>query len=235
MVDEVLIASRFRGPPDSGNGGYSCGALARFLSPRSAEVTLRLPPPLDRPLAVETAGGEAVLRDGDAVVAEGRAIDGLDVEIPDPLGVREASAARDGSPFQQAHPFPECFVCGPAQHRDDGLGVTCGPAGERVVASPWYVGDSLPNEDGVVAPEIVWSVLDCPGGIAGMVLPDLGVCMLGRLAARISGRIEVGTTCVAMGWPIDREGRKFHAGSAVFSADGELLAHARATWIELRT
>ncbi len=234
MHDSVVIEERFRGPADSGNGGYSCGALARFLEPRSAEVTLRLPPPLNKPLEVITDGAMATMRDDDAVVAEGRAIDELAIEVPDPVGVEEAAAAREESPMRHEHPFPGCFVCGPERQSGDGLGITCGPASRNLVASPWYVDDSVLDGDGRVPPEIVWSVLDCPGGISSMLLPDVGMCVLGRLAARIYGEIEPGTTCVATGWPIGREGRKFLAGSAIFSEDGEPLAHARATWIELK-
>lgn len=235
MHDSVVIGERFRGPADSGNGGYSCGALAHFVEPRSAEVTLRLPPPLGRPLEVETLdGGMAVMRDGDTVVAEAHAIDDFDLEIPDPVGVEEAAAARDASPMQRQHPFPACFVCGPERQPGDGLGITCGPIDDELVASPWQVDGSVADGDGRVPPEIVWSVLDCPGGISAMLVPDVGMCVLGRLAARIHGRIEAGMTCVATGWPIDRDGRKLLAGSAIFSEDGELLAHARATWIELK-
>jgi len=235
MADRVVIENRFRGPQDSGNGGYSCGVLARLLEPRTAEVTLRLPPPLDRPLETEALDDEtAVMRDGEAIVAEARAIDELELEVPSPVGVEEAEAARAASPMQHQHPFPECFVCGPARQPGDGLGVTCGPAGDGLVASPWQVDDSVASEDGAVADEIVWSALDCPGGISGMLLPDVGTCVLGRLAARIDGRIEAGMTCVAIGWPIERDGRKLHAGSAIFSEGGELLAQARATWIEPR-
>jgi hypothetical protein len=46
MAEQVVIDKRFRGPRDSGNGGYSCGALAGFLEGQAAEVTLRLPPSL---------------------------------------------------------------------------------------------------------------------------------------------------------------------------------------------
>jgi hypothetical protein len=235
MADQVVIKRRFRGPRDSGNGGYACGALARFVEPGSAEVTLRLPPPLDRPLAVEAAEGETgLMRDGEAVVAEARALDDLELELPSPVGVEEADAARRESPFQHDHPFPGCFVCGPERPSGDGLGLTCGPVGEGLVASPWRVDGSVPDEDGEVAGEIVWAVLDCPGGISAMLMPDVGMSVLGRLSARIYGRIEPGMTCVAIGWPIERDGRKFHAGSAVFSDGGEPLAHARATWIELK-
>ncbi len=234
MAEQVTIGSRFRGPADSGNGGYSCGILANFVDPRSAEVTLRLPPPLGRPLEVDSGDGEtAAMRDGDVLVAEARSIDDLALEIPAAIGIEEAVAARAASPMQLDHPYPECFVCGSGRQPGDGLRVTCGPVGDEMVASPWHVDETVAN-DGAVPPEILWSVLDCPGGIAGMLLPDLGLSVLGRLAARIYGRVEVGMTCVAIGWPIGREGRKLEAGSAVFSEDGEVLAHARATWIELR-
>jgi hypothetical protein len=236
VAGEVQIESRFRGPEKSGNGGYACGILARFLEPAPAEVTLRLPPPLDRTLAVEGLDGKAVMRDGEAVVAEAEASGELELAIPSPIGVEEAAAARESSPLRRDHPFPGCFVCGPERCEDDGLCVTCGPVdGGEAVAAPWLVDDSLSLEGGAVAPEFVWSVLDCPGGIAGMLVPDVGICVLGRLAARIDGRIEPGMTCVAMGWPIDRDGRKLRAGSAIFSADGELLAQGLATWIELRS
>jgi len=42
-----------------------------------------------------------------------------------------------------------------------------------------------------------------------------------------------GERLIAMGWPLQVDGRKHHAGSALFSADGELLASAAAVWIEL--
>jgi hypothetical protein len=236
MAEQVTIENRFRGPEESGNGGYSCGVLARYVGPRLAEVTLRLPPPLDHPMDVEQVdGGKALLRDGDSLVAEAEAIDGFELAVPDPVDVEEAKAARENSPLHRHHPFPGCFVCGPERGPGDGLGVVCGPIGSaQFVASPWEVDDSVPVEDGAVAAEIVWSVLDCPGGLSGMLVPEVGTCMLGRLAARIHEPIEPGRTYVAIGWPIDHEGRKVHAGSAIFSADGELLADALATWIELK-
>lgn len=235
MAEQVVIESRFRGPAESGNGGYSCGVLARFIDPRAAEVTLRLPPPLDHPLEVERVdGGTALLHDGDSLVAEAQAIDGFELEVPDPIGLEQADAARHDSPLHQHHPFPGCFVCGPERAVGDGLGVVCGPIGSELVASPWEVDDSVPTEDGEVAAEIVWAVLDCPGGLSGMLVPEVGTCMLGRLAARIHEPIEPGRTYVAIGWPIGHEGRKVYAGSAIFSAEGELLADGRATWIELK-
>jgi hypothetical protein len=39
-MQTMTIARRFRGPPNSGNGGYVCGMLARHIA-GAAEVTLR--------------------------------------------------------------------------------------------------------------------------------------------------------------------------------------------------
>ena len=104
MAAAITIDPRFRGPEESGNGGYSCGIVARFLEPAMAEVTLRLPPPLDRPLAVEAEDGSAVMRDGDAIVAEAEAVGAFELELPQPVerrgGRRRASgfAAAAGAP-----------------------------------------------------------------------------------------------------------------------------------------
>ena len=57
---------------------------------------------------------------------------------------------------------------------------------------------------------------------------------LARFAVRIDAPVSAGEEHVVLGWPIERDGRKHHAGSAVFSAAGEPLAIARALMIEAR-
>ena len=42
---EIVIDERFRGPPDSGNGGYVAGRLAAFVDAPAVEVRLVAPPP----------------------------------------------------------------------------------------------------------------------------------------------------------------------------------------------
>lgn len=236
MSKQVTIAPRFRGPPDSANGGYTCGTLARFIDPAAAVVNLRLPPPLARPLEVEATDGEAVLRDGDAVVAEGAAIDGLGADPPEPVGIEEAEAASRRSALFDRHPFPTCFVCGPERSAGDGLRVIPGPVeGRDLVAAPWTPDESLVAGDESVPSEIEWAALDCPSGNAAMMLEqDVGVIVLARLAARIDGPVEAGVPYVAVGWVEERDGRKLHSGSALFTADGELVGQGRALWIELK-
>jgi hypothetical protein len=237
VTGRITIGRRFRGPVDSGNGGYACGLVAGLIGANPAEVTLRSPPPLDRELeGREVGGGGVTVHDGDTLVAEGRPLEALEVEVPPPVSPEEAEAARRASPLHDGHPYGECFVCGPDRAAGDGLRVISGPVEGRgdVVASPWEVGEELAGEDGLVAPEIVWAVLDCPSGNAIMLAPEFGVSMLGRLSARLDGPFEPGRTYVALGWPISREGRKFESGSAILTPDGEPVARARGTWIELR-
>src|SRR5450755_4067922 len=52
MTDSLVIPSRFCGPPGSGNGGYVCGRIAAYVD-GPVTVTLRRPPPLATPMAVE--------------------------------------------------------------------------------------------------------------------------------------------------------------------------------------
>ena len=71
-VARVTVDARFNGPPESGNGGYVCGLLARWID-GPAQVTLRVPPPLGRELTVQRSGDRAALLDGDVLVAAARA------------------------------------------------------------------------------------------------------------------------------------------------------------------
>jgi hypothetical protein len=216
---ELVIARKFRGPTESANGGYTCGLLASFLH-EPAEVTLRLPPPLERPLEVATEG-TLELRDGRDVVAEAASAE-LDLEVPDPISFEEAAAAElpDGD---KESVFPECFVCGWA--RADGLRIYAGPVdGRELVAATW-----VPRED-AIAPEFVWAALDCPGAYA-VHFGVRGNPVLGRLTARVEHLPHPGERCVVMGWPLGEDGRKLFAGTALYGEDGRVLGSARATWI----
>jgi hypothetical protein len=218
---QIEIDSRFRGPRSSGNGGYTCGIVAALVG-GSAEVTLRLPPPLERPLDVRRDGDLVRVLDGDAVVAEAAPAH-VELDAPDPVSFEEATRA--ATPDLQS-PFPECFVCG--HERADGLRVFAGPvSGRNVVASPW-----VPAAD-AVGPEFVWAALDCPGAYATGV-PGRGTVVLGRLAARVYRVPPAGERCVVVGWSLGDDGRKHHAGTALFGEAGDVVGVGRALWIEPR-
>ena len=220
-MEQITIDGRFNGPEGSGNGGYTCGLIAGRLG-RTAEVTLRRPPPLDRLLDVEHEGERVLVRDGDALVAEA-APARVDVDVPAAPSYEEAERASAGYPGFGEHAFPTCFVCGPEREPGDGLRIFAGPlGGDGRVASPW-----TPAE---VTPELVWAALDCPGAIA-VGYPDRGETLLGRFAVEIEELPRVGERCIVVGWPLGEEGRKLYAGTALFGEDGRQLASARATWI----
>ena len=224
-MPDVVIHERFRGPPESANGGYACGLVAQFID-GPAEVTLRSPPPLGRSLEVRPG---VSLWDGETLVAEGRAAGPLDPDdVPDPVGIEEARAATEHYEWMHGHPYPTCFVCGPDRTEGDGLRVFPSPvAGREVYASPW-----TPEPD-LVRDEFAWAVLDCQSGLVTNTFDGVGRVLLGRLTADLLGPVRAGEEHVAIAWPIERDGRKLHTGSALFTGAGEMLAHARAVWIEV--
>jgi hypothetical protein len=216
---EVVIDRKFRGPTASANGGFTCGLLASFMH-GPAEVTLRLPPPLERPLKVVTEL-PLELRDGEAVVAEAREAE-PDLDVPEPISFAEAASAALPEGDKESV-FPECFVCGWA--REDGLRIYAGPVdGGELVAATW-----VPRDD-VISSEFVWAALDCPGAYA-VEFGQRGNPVLGRLTAHVEHLPHPGERCVVMGWPLGEDGRKLYAGTALFGEDGRVLGAARATWI----
>lgn len=243
----MTIPRRFRGPPNSGNGGYVCGLLARSI-PGAAEVTLRAPPPLETAMdVVETTAGQWELRQGEAVIATGRQTTLEPVRVVHAT-FDEASDASQRTPVKpHEHLLPMCFVCGPERAPGDGLRLFAGPLatssaatpsakGPPVFAVPWVADPTLAASDGLVAPEFVWSALDCPTGYVFFVDPETGgykslPILLGRLSVRIDGRPRPGERCVVTAWETGREGRRLLADAALFGEQGNLLAVGRAVWI----
>ncbi len=233
MSEQVTIDRRFCGPPESGNGGYVCGLLAGLIG-GTPEVTLRRPPPLDRPLqVVRLDGGGGALCDAETVIAEAEPAS-LEIDIPEPVSFSDAEAAVGSYIGFRHHPFPTCLVCGPMRAEGDGLRIFPGPIpGRDVVAAPWTPDASLADQDGTVRPEFVWAALDCPGFFGLFKEPPEHPAVLGRLAARLVAPVQPGERCVLTGWQLGADGRKLYSGTALFSADGELRGLAQATWIRL--
>ncbi len=220
-----MIPARFNGPPESANGGFACGLLAAHID-GVAEVTLRAPPPLGLPLKVVHQEGRVELLDGERLIAEAAPTEpDLGLDLPAPVKIVEAAEASKAFAGFTHHAYSTCFVCGP--DRSDGLGIYPGPVPghERVVAAPW----GPPDE---VSELLVWGSLDCPSGWAVDDFQREGI-LLGRLATRIDALPAPGEPHVVMGWERGIDGRKRYAGSALFTAEGDVLAVARSTWIQL--
>jgi len=221
------IERRFRGPVNSGNGGYVAGMLAQSLGGPVA-VRLKAPPPLETLLQVEVSASQARLLHGTNVIAEGRS---NDPDVRPPACPTFAEAEMASKPLA-GHPLAECFVCGPMRGPGDGLRIYPGALGDGSrFAATWVPEISLCDSSERVRAEFIWSALDCPGGFS--VNPGGDLILLGELCARIDGTAKAGERCIVIGWPLGTDGRKRHAGSAVFSESGLLIGVARATWIQI--
>jgi hypothetical protein len=235
VPDGLTIPARFNGPPETANGGYTCGLLAGLLGAEAAEVSLRAPPPLDRPLAVTAAGERLELRDGDALLAEARAAD-IVLDASDSISPSQARAASEAGQdhWTAGHPFPTCVVCGPERDPGDGMRVFPGSLGGGRFAAVWRPDESLGDGEGRVRPECVWAALDCPTSAPIATFGEGPPVVLARLTARLGSPVRVGEPHAIVSWPLAVDGRKRHAAAALFDSAGRLLGSSRALWIELR-
>jgi hypothetical protein len=235
VAEAIVIPERFRGPPDSGNGGYTCGCVGVLVG-NPAEVSLRTPPPLERELAVERVEGAVSARDGDRVVAEGRPV-GIELDLPQPVGIEDARRASESGyrRWSQGHPFPTCVVCGPDREPLDGFRIFPGPLdGGELYAAPWTPDASLAAPDGLVRPECVWAALDCPTSAPVALFGESRPIVLAQLAVSIDRPVAAGEPHVLVSWKLGVDGRKRRGAAALLSRHGETLARSRALWIELR-
>ncbi|KAB2808472.1 hypothetical protein F9L07_23515 [Pimelobacter simplex] len=228
----LIVPHRFNGPPRSGNGGWTAGALAATLPAQglgtAVTVTLRQPPPLDVPLPVEpTAAGVLVTHDGqpvaEAVYAE---------SAPVPVAAVSAGVAAESETRyagHRAHPFPGCFVCGPARRVGDGLRIFAGPlrADDRSgpddtrVAATW-----TPYESAV---PIAWAALDCPGGWASDL--ENRPSVLGRMTAELRSLPRTSERYVVVGELRGIDGRRTYTAATLYGPGDEVVATAEHVWI----
>jgi hypothetical protein len=229
------LDTRLNGPRTSANGGFACGTIAQALG-GTASVRLIRPIPLGMPLELNRDVDRPFAEVTDShhhVVAEARQVDPFLILPPVKPSFDDAEAARAASPLQGArHLLSNCVVCGP--ERQDGMRVTPGPLANRtdVLAAP-FIPLERDATDGVVHPEAVWGALDCPSYPAASLLEGrLG--LLGTLEAHRNRDVFLGERLVAVGWTIEHHGRSTQTASALLDERGDVVASARAVWIELR-
>ena len=254
-LPDLIVPSRFRGPPSSGNGGWSSGALAAYAGDECPDdharpwptvtVSLLAPPPVDVPMPVHTGdGGVVASYDGKPVLSARCTHDDVtDVEPVDPEEARAAMASYSGL---TSHPFPTCFSCGTGREPGDGLRIFPGrvkdaPAeggegpGTRVAAT-WTPDSTVAEDYHAYAGEqprvslpVTWAALDCVGGWAGDLEERLMV--LARMTARLDSLPVIGEEHVLVGQGRRHEGRKTWTSSTLFAADGRVVGSAEHLWI----
>lgn len=232
---DIVIAQQFCGPPNSGNGGYVCGVLAREIAGPATSI-LRARIPLDVGLSLGSEDGQTRMFDGEgAVIGTGRPADPADLPTPPPaptLAQAQAAQTRYIGLTQRVH--PTCFSCGPERAEGDGLRVFVAqvdgePDGH--CAGVWTPHPAFADAEGLAPTEVIWAALDCPGFFSWVVKEGRHGALLGTMTGEVLRKPKVGETCIVSAWPIAREGRKETAGVALFTADGELLARAHQVWI----
>lgn len=235
------IAPQFNGPPGMGNGGYSAGLVARLCNESrtggDAPITVRLRSPI--PLAselslVETEQGWQALH-GEQVLATATA-GKLTLQAPPAPSfeeAREAAGRYAGLGGGVNASYTGCFVCGVERSVGDGLRVFAGSLpGSDLVAAPFLPDPTFANGAGNLPSELIWAALDCPGYFAAF--PDNQFALLGELTVRIDGEVRTNEPHMVLGWPLDRQGRKRRAGTAIYTSSGALCAVGVATWIVVR-
>lgn len=231
MSKTLTIAPRFNGPPGSGNGGYACGLMAARIDGAS-EAVLRAPPPLGVALTLAATADGVALRHGETLVGEARPAQ-LDIVPPPAPSLAQARAAAHLYVGLDHHRFPSCFVCGCLRPAHDGLEIFPGPVeGRAMVACTWTPAGDLADAQGRVAPEFIHAALDCPSYWA---LPRAGeiVALLARLTASIDAeRPRVGEELIVAAWHLASDGRKHRSATALYNAEGAVIARSEALWIE---
>ena len=232
QADVIEVHRRFRGPPTSGNGGYVAGLVAEWID-GPAEIDLLAPIPLEVPLHRRRDDAEVMLFDAERNYARGRPFDEpFDFDLPEPPGAEELEAAAMSFPGPSGHPIPGCFVCGTARGPDDGLCIYPGESPHRDVAvAEWVPGEEFADEHGHLDRKFIWAALDCPSYF-GLCEPR-PLALLARLAGRIERPVTPGDRLRITAWELSREGRKHHSATVIHDNAGEVVAVARALWIEV--
>lgn len=213
-----------------------CGVLAKGLDGPVTAV-IRALVPLDADLDLESRdGGSMLLGDGGLLIGQGAP---ASQALPDPPLVPTLDQAREASATyiglnQRVHPV--CFTCGNERDEGDGLRIFPGQlagADKGVVACPWTPHAAFADAEGVVAAEVVWAALDCPGFFAWVEKAGRHGALLGTMTGEVLIPPRAGEDYVVLAWPILREGRKEIAGVALFDAEGCLMARAHQVWITM--
>ncbi len=244
-TSDLVIPSRFRGPENSGNGGWTAGALAALVgaTPRdhaqdwpTVEVTLRMPPPLETqlPVVIEDDSATATVADGQPVAVARRVDNSLSPVAA--VSFDEARAAEPTYGGFRSHPFPNCFTCGPARAEGDGLRIFPGRVAPEKVAATWTPHASVAedfhayvDDHARASVEATWAALDCSGGWSGDLEGRPSV--LGRITAHVYSLPLIGEPHVVVGEQRGLDGRKLFTAATLYNSSGREVARAEHVWV----
>ncbi len=230
MNKSIIINHKYCGYKHIGNGGYVCGVVANHID-GPAKITLVTSPPVDHPMTLEQTGKKVLLKNGDVLVAKGEPFSLKIDAVPEPPTLKEAVEASRKSIAAKGSLSPDCFVCGSNRSPGDGYRLFPGHLlKNESVAAPWIPHVALADESGFVRPEFIWAALDCPGVYAVFNENIKGTMLLGQLTADVRKDLKPEVEYIVTGWKTGNQGRKYFAGSAIFSKKGELCSVANSIW-----
>lgn len=233
----IRVATWFQGPTGNGQGGWTAHRFAsRFDQP--VTIALRAPVPLDTDLTVvEPLRDDTVWSltapDGTVVMRaerwEPRFADTAAVSIDDATSGRSRF-----SDLVVEHPVPHCFSCG---IQPDSMRTHAGPLdvdGHRF-ATDWTVPEWAIDRRGAVDHGALWAALDCTAAWWVAYSRERRTAFTVQYAAEVSHPIDPACTYALVGWSGEHDpawdGRKRHAASAAFAADGTCVARSVSLWV----
>ncbi len=236
-MTDLVVPSRFCGPPSSGNGGWTAGALVGLTAGsagRTTTVSLRQPPPLDTAMPVSEDDGWTVASHAGRPAVRAR-VEERPLTTVEPVDLATASAAEARFAGHLHHPFATCFVCGTAREEGDGLRIFPGRVddvdGFTRAAAVWtpHASTSEHPGDDVASLPSTWAALDCVGAWGA----DFGerLMVLGSMTARIETRPRIGEPLVVIGSSRGQEGRKTFTAATLYTGDGQVVGTAEHLWV----
>ena len=244
MDHQITLATRFQGPPGTGNGGYVSGLLAKELGldalQAGVEVTLRAPTPLEQTLEIRRAAEKASFHFGETLIGEAVAAP-FELTVPKAPTYDQAFSVQGQSPSLDPNSenivpgglgfHPVCFCCGADVPEGQGLRVFASAVpGFEGVAAAWQPNEAFADDAGWLLPEVIWGALDCPGQFAFYV-NGVRTGLLGRITAKVIKPVQASDQIVITGWQINVDGKKHFAGTALFNQGGECCAYSKQVWI----
>ena len=233
MEHTLFIDKRYNGPPDSANGGYVAGLMTDFVE-GDYEIMLKSPPPLETDLRlIIDDEGILELSVQDRIIATGVPVN-FKINYPFPVGYENAVQATNYSPLRTMIENT-CFGCGA---RPDGMqlysDIVKSYKQDKIVATKVAIKDEYIDDSGNIKSEFLWTSLDCPGAHACMFFDPFPFVVLGRMTMHILKPIHSNQQYYVTAWQIaEKERRKYFASTALYSADDELHAYTKQTWIEI--
>ncbi|MTE14529.1 PaaI family thioesterase [Nocardia aurantiaca] len=237
QAQALTIPAHIHGYPQVAFGGYLAGLLAANTGADTVRVDFRRVVPVGTPILLSRPepGHAALTAVDDALLVQASPAALTLDPIPAPPW-SDAVNAVEAALSSPHRAVTDCYGCGVAC--DPGRGLRLFPwrvPGTEIMAAAWTPDPGLADDNGELPPEVVWSALDCPGGLAAFIFSRMGQgAFTAAMTATQLAPITAGSDYISHAWAMHHDGRKHTVGVALSTSDGDLCALSEALWIEPR-